>query len=443
MARQERPVDPTAGPLQSLAYELRKLRVEGGSPTYRVLARQTGYSSSTLSEAASGIRKPTLDVLLAYVGALNGDQDEWRERWEALDDSPHPSSSVSEPAPSPLTSNPAPLPLASHPALSPPGSESAQSPLVSDPAQSPPVSHPAQSPVASLSALGSEPSAPGSGPSVAAGVDRGPGRRWSWLSPRVVMVAGVVLLMVVAAGVLRLVWHPGTAPSAAVSAAAVSAGCPAIARSAAFLARTYGSGTTIRQGPARVERPLATVPAGCTLGLVGYCLGEPIMDATAYTPDVRWFMVGGGGVVASATVHGNPPRGMGLSRCPGDRPLPSAITLQVAPGPGRVTLTASGHGVDVVGYAAYYAGRTDPPGSPSWHQIGLTGPGTGGFAVQWSLDELAGGAKPVVAAAACLGGEGPTGVVDLRAYPAGGAARLGPDQRTAAGQVACLYPVAK
>jgi hypothetical protein len=202
-------------------------------------------------------------------------------------------------------------------------------------------------------------------------------------------------------------------------------GCPAAAKNAVFYARTYGSGTTIRQGPARVEHPLASVPAGCTVGLTGYCVGEPIIDSTAYIPDVRWFIVAGGGVLASATVHGNPPPGMPLSRCPGDRPLPTAITLHMSKG----TLTAEGRNVEVVGYAAYYDG--------SWHQIGLTGPGGGDFATAWRP------VKATVAAAACLGGEGSIGVTDLKAYPTGGESRLAQAQRKAAGQVACLYPTAK
>nr|BFE73918.1 hypothetical protein GCM10020092_072190 [Actinoplanes digitatis] len=72
MARQEKAVDPAAGPLQAFAFALRKVRIEAGSPTYRTLARSAGYSAATLSEAAGGTRKPTLDVVLAYVGACRG-----------------------------------------------------------------------------------------------------------------------------------------------------------------------------------------------------------------------------------------------------------------------------------------------------------------------------------------------------------------------------------
>jgi hypothetical protein len=276
---------------------------------------------------------------------------------------------------------------------------------------------------------------------------------------RRILLGAALALIVIAAGALWLNWHNDSTPRQAIA----SPTCPAVGKAATFTARTYGSGSTIRQGPARADRPLTSVPAGCTIGLVGYCLGEAIIDATAYTPDVRWFMVAGGGVIASAMVHGNPPAGMGLSRCPGDRPAPTAITLGVtADGhdPDRVTLTATGRNVDVVGYAAYYPDSTGA--KASWHQIGLTGPGPGGFAMAWNPREATAGnppqstagkpreatttnpgEPPILAAAACLGGEGATGIVDLRAYPAGGVTRLNPDQRTAAGQIACLYPVAK
>ncbi|NMO49796.1 helix-turn-helix transcriptional regulator [Actinoplanes sp. TBRC 11911] len=348
MARQERPVDPTAGPLQALAYDLRKLRVEAGSPTYRALARKTGYSASTLSEAAGGNRRPTLDVLLAYVGALNGDQEAWRERWTALDGPPAPAT----------------------------------------------VDPPARA-------------------------------ERSWRSPRVAFRAGLAVA-VVAAGALTLNWRPGPAPSAA----AVPSGCPAVSKHALFTARTYGSGATIRDGAGRVYHARDRVPAGCTIGLVGFCIGEMITDDTAGTPDVRWFRVDGGGVVASAIVHGNPPDGTAVSRCPGDRPGPAAITLRTAAAAGTdaVTLTATGRGVQVVGYAAYYA---DDGEAASWHQIALT---RTGLAVRWDRPA---GVTPVLAAAACLGGEAPTGVLDL----AGDTSRLAVNQRTAAGRVACLYPV--
>ncbi|MGW1562779.1 nSTAND1 domain-containing NTPase [Streptomyces sp. NPDC002144] len=63
------------------AAELRKLRAEAGSPTYRVMAQRAGQGTSTLSQAAGGERLPTLPVTLAYVRACGGDPEEWEQRW--------------------------------------------------------------------------------------------------------------------------------------------------------------------------------------------------------------------------------------------------------------------------------------------------------------------------------------------------------------------------
>ncbi|MFI8933293.1 hypothetical protein ACIG3E_37200 [Streptomyces sp. NPDC053474] len=91
MGRREKPLEPTAGPVQRFAYDLRKLRAEAGSPTYRTLAERTAYSAPTLSAAASGDRLPSLPVLLAYVEACGGDRAVWEARWhETLAAAPAP-----------------------------------------------------------------------------------------------------------------------------------------------------------------------------------------------------------------------------------------------------------------------------------------------------------------------------------------------------------------
>jgi WD40 repeat protein len=81
MPRPERALDPQAGPVQQFAGDLRQLRQKAGNPGYRDLARATGYSVSTLSDAAGGRRLPGLPVVRAYVTACGGDPDEWGERW--------------------------------------------------------------------------------------------------------------------------------------------------------------------------------------------------------------------------------------------------------------------------------------------------------------------------------------------------------------------------
>ncbi|MFJ9584348.1 nSTAND1 domain-containing NTPase [Streptomyces acidicola] len=80
MGRREKPLDPMAGPVQRFAYELRKLRDDAGTPTYRAMALRTGYSGPTLSAAAAGERLPTSAVLRAYVTVCGGDPDVWERR---------------------------------------------------------------------------------------------------------------------------------------------------------------------------------------------------------------------------------------------------------------------------------------------------------------------------------------------------------------------------
>jgi transcriptional regulator with XRE-family HTH domain len=81
MGRPELPLDPQAGPVAELAHELRLLRRQAGSPSYRELARRTNYSVTALSRAASGNALPSLLVFRAFVAGCGGDPDEWEPRW--------------------------------------------------------------------------------------------------------------------------------------------------------------------------------------------------------------------------------------------------------------------------------------------------------------------------------------------------------------------------
>src|SRR6266487_4572572 len=81
MGRQEKPLDPQAGPVQRFAHQLRELRQRNGSPTYREMARRAEYSAPALSQAAAGDRLPSLQVTLAYVAACGGDCAEWEQQW--------------------------------------------------------------------------------------------------------------------------------------------------------------------------------------------------------------------------------------------------------------------------------------------------------------------------------------------------------------------------
>ncbi|MFI0734531.1 hypothetical protein ACH4S9_36895 [Streptomyces sp. NPDC021225] len=86
MGRKESPLDPSAGPVERFAFELRALRQSAGGLTYRAMARRTEYSTATLAQAASGDRLPSLAVALAYVTACGGDSAAWERRWQQVTD---------------------------------------------------------------------------------------------------------------------------------------------------------------------------------------------------------------------------------------------------------------------------------------------------------------------------------------------------------------------
>ncbi|GAA1560134.1 hypothetical protein GCM10009678_48870 [Actinomadura kijaniata] len=86
LGRPEQPVDPLAGPVERLAWELRRLRDRAGRPSYRELAQRAHFSRSTLAEAANGMRLPSLEATLAYAVACGGDRAEWERRWRQAAD---------------------------------------------------------------------------------------------------------------------------------------------------------------------------------------------------------------------------------------------------------------------------------------------------------------------------------------------------------------------
>jgi hypothetical protein len=372
VARPEWPIDPAAGPLQSFAFALRKVRADAGNPTYRALAKSAGYSAATLSEAARGVRRPTLDVVLAYVGACRGDVDEWRRRWADLD------ALMSAGAAPPRSTEPEP----------------------------PPVLLPS------------------------------PRLRQRWLILGV--AAAVVVTAVVTVALIGRFDKP----------VVTAGGCPKLPDKRVFTGETYGAGTPVRSGASESEPVLRTVPGNCTLGFTGYCLGAKTRDATSGTPDIRWFVLADGNVVPSAIVHGNPPASLSPGRCRNDRPGPGSISLAVtadATKPGGLLITATGSNLEIVGFAVRHAGSADA-GAARWRQLSLSGGAefTGAWHPAQSTGVLA--SEPVtIVAVACLGGGGPTGVVDAKAASAGdpSAARqpsLAPQEVAAAARSACQYP---
>lgn len=59
-------------------------RNDVGRPTYRELARRSGYSASALKAAARGERLPTLPVAVAFAAACGADEQEWESPYLGL-----------------------------------------------------------------------------------------------------------------------------------------------------------------------------------------------------------------------------------------------------------------------------------------------------------------------------------------------------------------------
>jgi hypothetical protein len=128
--------------------------------------------------------------------------------------------------------------------------------------------------------------------------------------------------------------------------------------------------------------------------------------------------------------------------------LASSISLSIATGSsgaGIVGLQASGIGVWIVGFAAYYPGTPGDP--PAWHQVG-TMTDTPGFAVllRSGLLNSAPGANEVpVITVACLGGSGATnvyatGMVQLATPAKVQPWSIAPAELASAQGAACQYP---
>ncbi|WP_052390599.1 XRE family transcriptional regulator [Streptomyces sp. NRRL B-24484] len=466
MARKPRPVDPADGPVQAFAFDLRLVRERAGNPTYRVLADRAGFGATTLSDAAGGVRFPSLEVAQAYVGACGGDVTEWTKRWHEVD------KRLASDAVAPAPAEPAP---ASPPAATPapgdesPAEEGAGAATVSGPAPAAPstavVPTDATAAVPAAGDPGGDgadpaPPAPGSGLPVDL-AESGPARRWpvGWTTAgtAAVLALTVVLVMVVVRSASSDAKQHEANPAAAVSSSATAAsgvGCPAPdgASAALFAGETYNATTRVRAGASLSADVVAQLPSGCRLALTGFCLGDVVVDTTSGSPDVRWFRVASGGYVSSAVVHGNPPAGLRPADCPDGVAPPSSIALAAAApagAPGAVELHATGDHVAIVGYAAYLP--RSGSAMPQWQQIGFTSEAATGFKLTWrptpaeGKGEGNGSAVPMVAVA-CFGGDGATAVADARLIgepvPSGGLppADLPEADLARARKAACRYP---
>ncbi|MGH6654418.1 MAG: helix-turn-helix domain-containing protein [Actinocrinis sp.] len=499
MGRTARLVDPQDGPLQSFAHDLRGLREEAGNPTYRALAKTAGFSPSTLGEAAGGVRRPSLDVTLAFVGACGGDVEAWQARWYALD---RELTAQARDAADDLDQPTVTAGAAGNVRL--PETQVNQASDVDGAAEVTLIGSPTD--------LAAGRASVGESPRRTAGFEQFPFDR---RTRRVVLPAFAVVTVsaLIAIGVLfgtrgsgsNATGAPPSVPAAdAKSSATVStsgsahaAACATASAKGLFSGSTRASGARLRRGASMADTVLRTIGPNCGLEFAGYCLGDVVPDPFGGTPDMRWFEVVGGGVVASAVVHGNPPASLKPSPCQDSVPLPTAIALSADPSaddPGALDLHATGSHVWIVGFATLPAtvrwSGGAVPASAQWQQIGLVGNGAAGFTIAWSARPAVatpptgptgtvssgasgpgtegagsssgsgtgtgtGGAAsgaddhpadrvPIVAVA-CFGGQGPTDVLDAESVSVTDPRtktplKLTAAQRKAAANAACSYP---
>ncbi|MVO90577.1 helix-turn-helix domain-containing protein, partial [Streptomyces sp. p1417] len=78
------PTDHVNSRVVDFAAALRRLRRKAGQPTLAVMAKQSGFSTASLSAAAGGYVLPSWRVTTAYVEACGADPQTWRGRWEAV-----------------------------------------------------------------------------------------------------------------------------------------------------------------------------------------------------------------------------------------------------------------------------------------------------------------------------------------------------------------------
>ncbi|WP_194905504.1 helix-turn-helix domain-containing protein [Catenulispora rubra] len=99
MAGRKRSEVVGAGALAALADRLRRLRDDQGL-TLRELAHKSGYSHASLSTAESGRRRPSWELLQAFVQSCGEDPVAWRQLWELAGD---PAANAAAPTVSALT----------------------------------------------------------------------------------------------------------------------------------------------------------------------------------------------------------------------------------------------------------------------------------------------------------------------------------------------------
>jgi hypothetical protein len=209
---------------------------------------------------------------------------------------------------------------------------------------------------------------------------------------------------------------------------------------AAFTGETLEGGVWVRTRPdPNATERARRLPGNCNVGFRGYCFGQPVVDPRNGMPDLRWFMLSRRGVIASAVITGNPPSQLPSSRCKGDRPEPSTITM-IAPraikaGSSAKLTVPNQHGLAVGFVLGHRTGAT-----VRWERIGLANKPGKNLSIIWNTTDLPPGLV-TVAAVACLAAATPSKAVTSRVFRIGPGGTAPPEPVTPeAREKACRLP---
>jgi hypothetical protein len=179
-----------------------------------------------------------------------------------------------------------------------------------------------------------------------------------------------------------------------------------------YVATTTALGANARVGAGRSFPQIIRFSNGCTLGFVGYCIGESTQDVTFNTPDVRWLLLpkGQGLVAAGVVISQSAEKDLPFRPCPGGIPPLPRLTLEPPEGlvGGLVTLTATAPRASAVGFALLRPASTSS-NEATFVQISVDTMSADGFTATWdtSLSAAHGPGPVTVLAVDCLAAEVP------------------------------------
>lgn len=111
-------------------------------------------------------------------------------------------------------------------------------------------------------------------------------------------------------------------------------GCPGVqVHAVPFLAKTPPDGANVRSGPSSITPQMQRLGGGCSVGVLGFCRGEPLYDLRYPVRDSRWYVLphGMGLISSTAVLDLSAASSLRPLDCPGQVPAAGVDRLRVAP----------------------------------------------------------------------------------------------------------------